>query len=80
MGEFKESKDPVNSQVVQQIKTILYLIVVNSQVGECLVGLCHQRWRPLAEEPPRVLHEVERLTRNPEKLANADGRCWKDTL
>ena len=43
MGEFKESKDPVNSQVVQQIKTILYLIVVNSQVGECLVGLCHQR-------------------------------------
>src|SRR6218665_838191 len=31
-------------------------------------------------EPPRVLREVERLTRNPEKLANADGRCWKDTL
>src|SRR6218665_1971419 len=29
------------------------------------------------EEPPRALREVER---NPEKLANADGRCWKDTL
>src|SRR6218665_1278531 len=28
----------------------------------------------------RALREVERLTRNPEKLANADGRCWKDTL
>jgi len=27
-----------------------------------------------------LLREVERLTRNPEKLANADGRCWKDTL
>ena len=53
---------------------------VNSQVGECLVGLCHQGWRLLAEEPPRALREVERLTRNPEKLANADGRCWKDTL
>jgi len=53
---------------------------VNSQVGECRVGLCHQGWRPLAEEPPRALHEVERLTRNPEKLANTDGRCWKDTL
>ena len=26
------------------------------------------------------VREVERLTRNPEKLANADGRCWKDTL
>src|SRR6218665_4147556 len=36
--------------------------------------------RPLAEEPPRPLREVDRLTRNPEKLANADGRCWKDTL
>ena len=23
---------------------------------------------------------MERLTRNPEKLANVDGRCWKDTL
>jgi len=33
-----------------------------------------------AEEPPRALREVERLTRNPEKLANAGGRCWKDTL
>ena len=52
---------------------------VNSQVGECLVGLCHQWWRPFAEEHPRALREVERLTRNPEKLANADG-CWKDTL
>src|SRR6218665_258961 len=52
----------------------------NSQVGECLVGLCHQGRRPLAEEPPRALREVERLTRNPEKLANADGRCWNLTL
>jgi len=34
----------------------------------------------LAEEPPWAPHKVERLTRNPEKLANADGRCWKDTL
>src|SRR6218665_1794318 len=33
-----------------------------------------------AVEPPRALREVERLTRNPEKLANADGRCSKDTL
>src|SRR6218665_2665352 len=31
-------------------------------------------------KPPRALREVERLTRNPEKLANAGGRCWKDTL
>src|SRR6218665_903170 len=53
---------------------------VNSQVGECLVGLDHQGRRSLTEEPPRALCEVERLTRNPEKLANADGRCWKDTL
>src|SRR6218665_2204064 len=52
----------------------------NSQVGECLVGLCHQGGRPLAEESPTALREVERLTRNPEKLANADGRCWKDTV
>ena len=52
----------------------------NSQVGECLFGLCHQGWRLLTEEPPRALHEVERLTRNPEKLANAGGRGWKDTL
>ena len=44
---------------------------VNIQVWECLVGLCQQRWRPLAEEPPRALREVERLTRNPEELANA---------
>jgi len=35
---------------------------------------------PLAKEPPKALHEVERLTRNPKKLANADGRRWKDTL
>src|SRR6218665_2284153 len=41
----------------------------------CLVELMS-----LAEEPPRALHEVERLTRNPEKLVNADTRCWKDTL
>ena len=44
---------------------------VNSQVGECLVGLCHQGWRSQTEEPSRALREVERLTRNPEKLANA---------
>ena len=36
--------------------------------------------RPLAEEPPRALREVDRLTRNPEKLANAGSRCWKDIL
>jgi len=53
---------------------------VNSQVGECLVTLCHQRWRPLAEEPPRALCEVERLTRNHETLDKAGGRCWKDTF
>jgi len=29
----------------------------------------------LAEEPPRALREVDRLTRNPEKLANAGDRC-----
>src|SRR6218665_1372926 len=33
-----------------------------------------------AEEPPRALREVDRLTRNPEKLSNAGGRYWKDTL
>jgi len=32
------------------------------------------------EEPPRALREVDRLTRNPEKLANSGGRCWKDIL
>src|SRR6218665_3346289 len=53
---------------------------VNRQVGECLVELCHQGGRPLDKEPPRVLREVERLTRNPQTLANADGRCWNDTL
>ena len=36
--------------------------------------------KALAKEPPRALREVERLTRNPEKLANAGNRCWKDTL
>src|SRR6218665_1973017 len=46
---------------------------VHSQVGECRVGRWHQRGRPLAEDPPRALREVERLTRNPEKLANADA-------
>ena len=63
-------------------KTYLHLIVggVDSQVGECLVRLCHQGWRPLAEELPRALGEVDSLTRNPEKLANAFGRCRKDTL
>jgi len=34
----------------------------------------------LAEEPPRALRDVKRLTRNPEKLANAGGRCWKVTF
>jgi len=36
-----------------------------------------------AEEPPRALREVDRLTRkgrNPEKLANTGIRCWKETL
>ena len=42
--------------------------------------LCHQGSKPLAKEPPWALREVERLTRNPEKLANAGGYCWKDTL
>src|SRR6218665_2556400 len=32
-----------------------------------------------AEEPPRALRVVDRLTRNPENLANAVGRSWKDT-
>ena len=35
---------------------------------------------PFAKYPPRAQREVERLTRNPEKLANAGGRCWKDSL
>ena len=53
-----------------------------SQVGECLVELCHQGWRSLAEELPRALrcgkaHQEPWLTG---KLANAGGRCWKDTL
>jgi len=33
-----------------------------------------------AKEPPWELCEVDRLTRNPYKLANAGGRCWKDIL
>src|SRR6218665_3431387 len=35
---------------------------------------------PFAKYPPMALREVERHTRNPEKLANAGGRCWKDSL
>ena len=35
---------------------------------------------PFAKYPPMALREMERLTRNPEKLANAGGRCWKDSL
>jgi len=35
---------------------------------------------PFAKYPPRALREVERITRNPEKLANVGGRCWKDSL
>ena len=53
---------------------------VNHEVREYLMRPCHQGWRPLAKEPPRALREVDMLTRNPEKLANAGGRCWKDTL
>src|SRR6218665_2834221 len=34
----------------------------------------------ICQIPPRALCEVERLTRNPEKLDNAGGRCWKDSL
>jgi len=33
-----------------------------------------------AEKHPRALCEVNRLTRNSEKLANAGSRCWKDTF
>ena len=33
-----------------------------------------------AEEPPRALRGVGRLTRNPEKLANTGVRCSKDAL
>ena len=57
----------------------MYLIVVwgGEQPSRGMPG---QGWRPSAEEPPRALREVERLIRNPEKLANADSRCWKDTL
>jgi len=32
-----------------------------------------------AEELPIASREVDRLTKNPEKLANAGGSCWKDT-
>src|SRR6218665_1152986 len=44
--------------------------------------LFQQKRMPFAKYPPtcRVLREVERLTRNPEKLANAGGRCWKNSL
>ena len=34
----------------------------------------------IAKEYSRPLREVERFTRNPEKLPNAGNRCWKDTL
>src|SRR6218665_1880192 len=49
---------------------------VNSQVGDCLGKLCHElKVKVKAEEYPRVLREMDRLTRNHEKLANARGRC-----
>src|SRR6218665_3067153 len=32
-----------------------------------------------AEGPPLALREVDTLTKNPERLANAGGKCWKDT-
>ena len=52
---------------------------VNSQVGECLVGYTIRgegHWK----KNLLGIREVERLTRNPAKLANAGDRCWKDTL
>src|SRR6218665_1631202 len=63
-------------------KTVLYLIVLGGEQSSRGMpgGAMRSGGRPLAEEPPRALLEGERLTRNPEKLANADGRCWKDTL
>src|SRR6218665_878630 len=45
-----------------------------------LAGAMPSGVKAMAEEPPRALREVERLSRNPEKLANADGRFWKDTI
>src|SRR6218665_920996 len=63
-------------------KTVLYLIVVGSEQPSrgMLVRLCHQGRRPLAEEPPRALRQVERLTRIPEKLANAKRQVLEGHL
>jgi|SRR6218665_1127139 len=66
-------------------KTILYLTVVGGgeQPSRAIPGHMGYAIRDEGhwlEEPPRAPLEVERLARNPEKLANADGRCWKDTL
>src|SRR6218665_4123571 len=38
------------------------------------------RGEDLWPKNPRALREVERLSRNPEKLASAGGRCWKDAF
>ena len=52
---------------------------VNSEVGGMPGLAMPSEVKVKAEEPPRALREVDRLTRKPEKLANAGGRCWKDT-
>ena len=74
----------VNGDHKSPPKTVLYLIMTNYSVQPSRGmpgGAMPSGVKALiAEEPNRVLREVDRLTRNPEKLANADGRCWKDTL
>jgi len=38
------------------------------------------RAKKVVHHCPRALRALERLTRNPKKLVNTGGRCWKDTL
>ena len=59
---------PVNPR-----KSDPHLTAVGGEVGVSLLGLCHQWRRLLAEVPPRALREVDRPSRNPEKLANVGG-------
>ena len=37
------------------------------QVGDCLPGLYHQRWKSKTKEPPRATREVARPSRNSER-------------
>ena len=40
------------------------------QVGDCLLGLYHQWWKNKTQKPPKVVCEVIRLCRNPERSSS----------